>query len=253
MRVSCLRTGVVREREGARGIRRYFWAGWREDALPVNAFLVEHEAGLCLFDAGQTAHAAEPGYFPWWQPFFRLARFELEEGDEVAAQLASEGVAAADVRWVVLSHLHTDHVGGLAPFRGAEVVVTRAEWERARGRRGRIRGYLPQYWPAEIEPRILDLDADPLGPFAGSFDLLGDGSLVVVATPGHTRGHAGLLVRDGATRVLLGGDAAHTEEDLRKDAPAIARYCLEEDVLFLAAHDWCAADVVRELEAATTH
>jgi glyoxylase-like metal-dependent hydrolase (beta-lactamase superfamily II) len=93
----------------------------------VNAFVVEHDAGLCLFDAGQEARAGEPGYFQRWHPFLWLSRFELAPSDEVAPQLASRGIAPDDVRWVVLSHLHTDHVGGLARFSGADVVTSRVD------------------------------------------------------------------------------------------------------------------------------
>lgn len=244
MRVRCLRTGIVRERTGARGISRYLWAGWRENALPVNCFLVEHPDGLCLFDTGQTARAGERGYFPLWQPFFRLARFELEPADEAAAQLDRLGLATGDVRWILLSHLHTDHVGGLAPFRASEVLVSAREWGRARGLAGRVRGYLPQYWPEGLEPRLLELEKDGFGPFAGSFDVAGDGALVVVATPGHTPGHASLLVRAGSRQVLLGGDLAHTSEDLPAQAPAVAHYCAEHGVAYAGAHDWRAEDAL---------
>ena len=109
---------------------RYVVDRWRAETLPVHAFLVEHPDGLLLFDTGQTARAAGPGYLPRWHPFLRLSRFELDPGDEVAAQLRRLGVAPGDVRWVVLSHLHTDHVGGLDEFRHGEVIVARVEWER---------------------------------------------------------------------------------------------------------------------------
>lgn len=247
MRLLCLRTGVVRERVGTRGARRYFWAEWRDETLPVNAFLVEHPAGLCLFDTGQTVHATVGGYFPRWQPFFRLARFELEADDEVSVQLGALGIAPRDIRWVVLSHLHTDHVGGLAAFRMADVLVTRREWERATGLRGRLRGYLPQYWPTGVEPRLLDLDTGGFGPFRGSHDLADDGTLMVVATPGHTPGHASLLVRDESSSALLGGDLAHTHADLARIAPEIHRYCSMHGVLYAGAHDW---DAVEPGEAA---
>lgn len=244
MRIRCLRTGVVRARVGTRGVRRYLAAPWQDDALPVNAFLVEHPAGVCLFDAGQSARAAQPGYFPRWHPFFRLARFELAEADEVAARLEASGLRPQRVRWVVLSHLHTDHVGGLEALRDAEVVVSRVEWERARGTRGKLRGYLPQYWPTGLEPTLLDLNNGGFGPFPASHDLAGDGSLIVVATPGHTPGHVSLVVRRPGESVLLGGDLGHNRHDLERDDPAVARYCSEQGLAYAAAHDWDALSIV---------
>jgi glyoxylase-like metal-dependent hydrolase (beta-lactamase superfamily II) len=193
-----LTTGRVRGKRRTSGLLRYLPGGWADETLPVNAYAVEHPAGTCLFDTGQTARATRPGYHPWWHPYLRLARFELDEADEVGAQ-----VDPATVRWVVLSHLHTDHVGGIGAFPHAEVLVSRIEWERAAGWRGRLRGYVPQHWPAGLHPTLVDLPAE--------HDVAGDGRLLMVPLPGHTPGHAGLVV-DGET--LLAGDARSVPEGI---------------------------------------
>ncbi|HUP32890.1 MAG TPA: N-acyl homoserine lactonase family protein [Gaiellaceae bacterium] len=237
MEVRCLTTGVVRPKRGDRGVRRYLPGGWSAETLPVNAFLVEHSGGLCLFDTGQAAEAAEPGYFPRWHPFFRLSRFELGPEDEAAAQLARLGVSPTDVRLVVLSHLHTDHVGGIGAFTGAEIVVSRLEWEAAAGLRGRLRGYLPERMPAALRPRLVEIDGPPLGPFKASLDLRGDGRLLLVPTPGHTAGHLSLLIEEEGRRYLLGGDLAHSQAHLEVVSPEISSFCREGSVTFLAAHD----------------
>jgi N-acyl homoserine lactone hydrolase len=227
----------VRQKAGSRGIRRYVADAWRTETLPVHAFLVEHPKGLVLFDAGQTVRAAEPGWFPRWHPFFRLSRFELEEGDEVAQQIHAQGIETADVRFVILSHLHTDHVGGLAPFDQATVLVSRLEWTRATGVSGLIRGYLPQHWPSGLAPTLVDFTGPSLGPFSASFDVIGDGSLLLVPTPGHTAGHAALLVRGSRGSWLLAGDMAHSASELAATDPGIAAWCETEAIAILAAHD----------------
>jgi glyoxylase-like metal-dependent hydrolase (beta-lactamase superfamily II) len=237
VKLHCFTTGQARLKAGERGVRRYLLDNWRDETIPVNVFLIEHPAGLCLFDAGQTARAAEPGYFPRWYPFFRLARFELGPQDEAAPQLERLGFKAQDVRWVVLSHLHTDHVGGLADFGTAEVVVSREEWQRATGVHGRLRGYLPQYWPAGLEPRLIDFSAPANGLPVASVDLAGDGRLVLVPTPGHTPGHMGLLVRAGDRSYLLGGDVVHSADELSTGAPWLQRLCERENAVLLATHD----------------
>ena len=219
MQVRSLSTGRVRPKRASRGLRRYIPGGWSDETLPVNVFVVQHPDGLLLFDTGQSARAAGRGYFPWWHPYLRLARFELDATDEIGAQ-----IAPASVRWVVLSHLHTDHVGGLEPFRSAEVLVSRTEWERAGGLAGRLRGYLPQHWPKGLEPRLVDFEGPPVGPFAASHDVAGDGRLVLVPTPGHTPGHMALI----APPSLLGGDMDLTAET--------AAFCTDEGLTFLGAH-----------------
>lgn len=233
MEVRAVTTGRVRGKRAARGLRRYLAGGWSDETLPVHAFLVEHPDGPCLFDTGQTARAAEPGWFPWWHPFFRLARFELGPEDEVAAQLTRP----EEVRLVALSHLHTDHVGGLDAFAHADVVVVRGEWERANGLRGRVRGYLPQRWPRAIRPRLVELDGPPLGPFRATHDVLGDGRLLLVPLPGHTPSHAGLLVRDERRTLLLAGDARVAPED--------------EEIVVLTAHDERAPALLERAEVAS--
>jgi len=246
MEVRALTTGRVRRKRAERGVGRYLSSDWADTTLPVLAFLVQHPDGLCLFDAGQTARAAEPGWFPPWYPFFRLARFELGAEDEAAPQLARLGHDPGDVRWIVLSHLHTDHVGGLDAFPYADVIVSRREWERATGLGGRLRGYLPQRWPKEIRPRLVDLDGPALGPFPATHDLLGDGRLVLVPTPGHTPSHMGLLVADDGRKLLLAGDAADTAGDLPAVAPDLAEWCSAEHVVVLTAHDDLAPSFLEE-------
>jgi N-acyl homoserine lactone hydrolase len=221
VRIRCLTTGRVRGKRRS-GPLRYLPGGWSDATLPVHAFAVDHPDGVCLFDTGQTVRATRAGYHQRWHPFLWLARFELGSEDEVASQLDP-----ATVRWVVLSHLHTDHVGGLAAFTHAEVLISRIEWERARGIRGQIRGYLPQHWPRGLEPRLVDFSGPPAGPFPSSHDVTGDGALLVVPLPGHTPGHAGLLVEG---RLLLAGDAISAPADLialgahDSDAPARLAY-----------------------------
>lgn len=248
MSVTCLQTGRVREKAGTRGLGRYVRDRWRVATLPVQAFVVDRAGELCLFDAGQTPAAALPGYFPRWQPFLRLARFELDADDAVERRLLDEGLRPQDVRWLVLSHLHTDHVGGVGAFPHAEVVVTRTEWVRGAGLLGRLRGYLPEKWPAEARVRIVELDGPPVGPFAGTHDVAGDGTLLVVPLPGHTPGHAGLLVRGAGGDALLAGDAAHTVAELALVAPEVASWCARTQTVVALAHDDGAAGALAALE-----
>ena len=230
-------TGRVRPKRAARGVLRYLPGGWSAETEPVNVFAVTHPGGVLVFDAGQSAAAARPGFLPRWHPYLRLARFELTQEDEAAAQLRAAGIDPAAVRWVVLSHLHTDHVGGLDGFPRAEVIVSGREWGLARGPRGRLRGYVSRQWPNGIVPRLARFDGPAVGPFSCSEDLAGDGRLVLVPTPGHTAGHVSLLVRADGRAYLLAGDLAHTAADLVTTAPEIAAYCRANDIVVLTTHD----------------
>lgn len=236
-----LTTGVVRARRATRGHLRFLYDDWEDDTLPVNAYLVEHPGGRCLFDTGQTSEAAQPGYFPAWHPYLRAARFELGPSDEVGAQLERIGILPDTVDHVVLSHLHTDHVGGLGAFRSSEVVVGATEWKRAQGIRGSLRGYLPRRWPEGLRVRTVATGGPTLGPFSETYDLLGDGRLTIVSTPGHTPGHLAMVVRGERRTWLLAGDLVHDPAELASLAPEIARWCEAERAEVLTAHDEAAA------------
>jgi N-acyl homoserine lactone hydrolase len=221
MKIHAIQTGTValttswREGVGT-GRRRLVHAvldrEWTEP-LPIYAFAIEHPEGVLVVDTGETSRVAEPGYFPRWHPVFRLAvRERVEPEQEIGPQLERLGIRPRDVRTVVLTHLHTDHAGGLHHFRDARIIVSSAELEYARGPLGRLRGYPNKRWPAWFDPTVVDLDAPSLGPFPASLPLTEAGDVTLVPAPGHTPGHVAVLVDEGDHSVLLAGDSSYTEE-----------------------------------------
>src|SRR6476661_8563398 len=82
--------------------------------LPILAFAIEHPEGVIVVDTGETARTSDRDYFPKWHPFFRYGLREwVEPEEEIGPQLRRLGIGPGDVRTVVLTHLHTDHAGGL--------------------------------------------------------------------------------------------------------------------------------------------
>jgi glyoxylase-like metal-dependent hydrolase (beta-lactamase superfamily II) len=132
------------------------------------------------------------------------------------------------------------------------VLVSRTEYDLARGFMGKVRGYLPHRWPAGFAPRLLDLPAAPLGPFERSTALTAAGDVRIVATPGHTPGHVSVVLAEDDGFVLFAGDASYDERLMLAGAvdgvapdPAVARATIErirrfagdERVVYLPAHD----------------
>lgn len=182
------------------------WSDW----LPIYAYAIDHRDGVILVDAGASAGLKR---LPRWHPYFRLAvRFDVEPDEEAGPKLRALGIGAADVKRVVLTHMHIDHDGGLAAFPTSEILVRPGELEIASGLAGRLRGYLPERWPKDFDPKPLVLDNAAHGPFARSRRLTGDGAVVAVATPGHTRDHLSVVVEDGDAAIFIAGDASYTEE-----------------------------------------
>ena len=154
----------------------------------------------------------DPGYFPRWQPYFKLAVREwVAPADEIGPKIKALGFAPADVRWVVMTHLHTDHAGGLAHFPNSEILVHRSEFENASGFAGKARGFLPHRWPSWFTPHLFELDREPFGPFPASLRVTEAGDVTIVATHGHTRAHVSVILEAEPQSVFFAGDASYTE------------------------------------------
>jgi len=84
---------------------------------PINAYLIEHPEGLIVVDTGDTARKSERGYMPRLNPgISRSIDIRVAPDEEIGPQLNAMGIRCADVRLVVLTHLHHDHDGGLHHF-----------------------------------------------------------------------------------------------------------------------------------------
>jgi N-acyl homoserine lactone hydrolase len=201
--------------------------------LPINVYVIEHSKGLILFDTGQDrASVTDGSYFPGGVTGFlydRLARFQIGDEDTLTAQLATLGYSPGDVGTVILSHLHQDHIGGLAELKDAGLLVSAAEWGELSKAAPELRGFLRKHielpgldWnQLEFEPT-----RDPaLAPFAEGFDVMADGSLVLLPTPGHTAGSMSLLIRRGARPpLLLVGDLTYGADILeRRQVPGVGK------------------------------
>lgn len=188
--------------------------------FPSSVAVIPHpDGGVALFDTGYAprfhdATAAWP-----YRLYAMLLPVTCTDADSAVAQLAERGIGPEQVRLIVLSHLHGDHVGGLRDFPEARIVIgdgalapgwrDRSAWANTR------HGFVPALLPDDIEERLLPLTGltvqptDLGGRLRNGYDLFGDRSAFVLPLPGHTEGHLSLwLPHAGDHGVLLVGDAA---------------------------------------------
>ncbi len=160
--------------------------------MPVPAYLLETATERILVDTGlHPAAVADPTGFYDGSP--AVALFGLEQELSIADQIDLNTITK-----VVLTHLHFDHAGALALVpANAPLVVQRAEWEAGHDSAAVERNFfLPRAY-ADVERPVELVDGD--------HDLLGDGSVRLLLTPGHTPGHQSVQVGD----LVIGGDVVH--------------------------------------------
>jgi glyoxylase-like metal-dependent hydrolase (beta-lactamase superfamily II) len=124
----------------------------------------------------------------------------------LASQLAALGVSPTAVTDIAFSHFHADHVGNANLFTSARLYVQEPEYEAAFGADPAKFNFNPALYGK--------LKDNPTVKLTGDYDVFGDGSVVIVSTPGHTPGHQSLLVRlPDRGPVVLSGDMVHFEEN----------------------------------------
>jgi len=188
--------------------------GARRVQAPVPFYVIEHPEGVTLFDCGLHANVgdADDPYRKALQSGGQDVTFGPE--DTVARRLERLDIDPASVRFVILSHLHFDHAGGLHQVPNATLVVQKAEWAA---------GFDPDLAAHYFLPRrYFDL-GHPVTLIEGEHDLFGDGAVTCIPSPGHTPGHQSLRVRGPQGDHILISDACYTSEVVEtRDFPAFA-------------------------------
>lgn len=193
--------------------------GWRPISFPsISALIIHPTQGAMLYDTGYASHflsATDP--FP--ERLYRwVTPVELQPSRQLVSQLAAHGLLLDDIRMCLISHFHADHIAGLRDLRQARFMCMQEDFEDIRqgSRVGLLsKGLLPALLPNDFESRVTFAESTsrcalPSGwaDFGHGYDLLGDGSLIAVALPGHAPRQMGLLLRDTLDReVLLCADA----------------------------------------------
>ncbi|NII60019.1 N-acyl homoserine lactonase family protein [Sphingomonas aerolata] len=165
--------------------------------LSVGCYLIRHGKELMLWDAGlPTSLLGKPID---QQPISPTLAVDLP------TQLARLGIRPSDITRLALSHYHSDHAGQAATFPNATLMIGAADWTALHSKK----------MPFGADPALLAPWLNGKGKvdtIEGDRDVFGDGSVIILATPGHTPGSAALLVRLPKTGpLLLSGDVAHLE------------------------------------------
>jgi N-acyl homoserine lactone hydrolase len=195
LKVEALNVGWV---SGAAAIWRQGEDPEARTRFPVPAYVVETETERILIDTGlhPGACADAPAFYDG-SPTMSLFELELD-------QPVHEQVDATTITRIVLTHLHYDHAGGLSLLPSSiPIVVQRREWEAGRDGAAVERNFFYPRDYTDDEREVILVDGD--------HDLLGDGSVELLLTPGHTPGHQSVRLGDG---LVIGADVTHLASGL---------------------------------------
>ena len=188
----------------------------RTVTLPATVAALHHpDEGWILFDTGYSRHVEHEVQTGLERLYPLVVPFTVPIG--AADQLRARGIDPADVRHVIISHLHPDHIGGLLDFPNATLHCPREAWRVNAPAIGPARmrlAFMPGLLPSDFHDRVHWIDGltgSGAGPFPATGDLFGDGSVRLVELPGHAAGQIGAFVTVQADpeprRALLAADS----------------------------------------------
>ena len=188
---------------------------------PCLAYVVRHpQRGTILIDTGMHPDVSTDLHKDFGRLMSLMFRKIRPAAESFDAALRAQGVGPDEVELVVMTHLHVDHTSGMRLLPNAQFVCAREEWAAATKPNADRAGYVAHHLPPAERVQQVDLarDGEPHGPFARTLDLLGDGSMRLISTPGHTVGHLSVLLRlaDGG-EALVAGDAAYTARSIAEE------------------------------------
>lgn len=176
----------------------YNYAGEKR-TLADSCYLIRHDKDYMLWDAGLPAALLGA-------KLDKSAAMSPTLAEDLPTQLARIGIKPEQISRLGISHNHFDHVGQASTFPGAILMIGAAD----------LAQFKADPLPFAVDPNFIKpwLDrTSKMDPISGDRDVFGDGSMVILATPGHTPGETSLLVKLAKTGpVILSGDVAHFEE-----------------------------------------
>lgn len=171
--------------------------------------------GPILFDTGYTKdfYPATKSY-PF-KIYAQMTKVFIEEEQEAKYQLLKEGINPEEVKYIILSHFHADHIGGLKDFPNAQVICTQSAYNAIKGKKGfsaLLKGFIPHLMPPNFEQQVKTIDIEKEqteDPILGKlYDVFNDGSIQLCALDGHAKGQIGALLQTEQGQVFLVADGA---------------------------------------------
>lgn len=230
--------------------------------LPVSVYLIEHPCGKILVDCGWHREMSPNGEFDkkaqikslGSRQLYLVNQGKIEKGAAIDEQLGEIGLKAADLDYVLLTHLDCDHANGLKLVKDAKHILVANDEIKCSQKKSPINQirYQSKWWQ-DCNLQGFDWN-DTEGPNGSAFDLFGDGSIKMINIPGHCDGLCAVKVKNALGKYVLlfsdGGYATKSWQEMvtsgvcmdkkaqRKSLEWIRKQSMSEDCIeSLANHD----------------
>lgn len=225
--------------------------------MPIWVMVIEHPEGIFVIDTGENARVNDKDYFRSsgiFENWFNTTQFKFlaKPEEELGPQLQQLNIDIKNVKAVILTHLHLDHIDGLHYFPSTEILVNKYEWEKPFGD-------LPKLYPSWFKPTLVELD-ESLEMFQHTKSLNASKDILLIQTPGHTYGHCSVLFKTDEFDIFFGADVCYSQQQLldkkyagtncshelaQETYEKVAAFVQLRKTIFIPSHD---ADAARRLK-----
>lgn len=174
--------------------------------LPVSAYLIEHPDGKILIDTGWDTKYAKQRPNQLFGLVDKISAPIIGQNEGIDNKLKSIGVTPKELDCVFISHMDFDHASGLSLVRDAKSICTsEEEWKAC----NKFSLRYIDTWTDICKVNTFCYSDSGIGPVGRSYDIFGDGSVLLVHTPGHSHGLFCVMICGKSNFIVLGNDAAY--------------------------------------------
>jgi len=206
---------------------------FKNSQYPSFCALLKHpKHGYILFDTGYSERFNQlTQKFPE-SLYRRLTPMHLTKS--LSEQLAEMAIPAAAINYIIISHFHADHIGGLSDFPYAKFICHQEAYDDIHTKKGwkaLLDGFLSELLPEDFAERLLipdksiELD-EKLYPFTHGFDLFEDKSIIMIALPGHAKGQVGIYF---SSTFLVADSCWHSEAFQEMILPSVFTFLIHDN------------------------
>ena len=185
--------------------------------------LIKHtDYGYILFDTGYSKRFYEATKkFPY-SIYAKITPAVINEKDSIMSQLEKAGISSDEIKYIIISHFHADHIAGLKDFKNAKFLCFESAYKNIENKKGLCalkEGFLPDLIPDDFKNRVEFIknkkNSDKYELFGEIYDIFGDESVIGIDLSGHAKGQLGIIVND----TFFVSDACWYSKAYRENTP----------------------------------